>query len=62
MSVHDMLSWADIAGTQMCKVFYDYSNERDESSRRQLLDELRVAISSMQAVTERLMELEFVLE
>lgn len=62
MSVHDILSWADIAGTQMSKVFYDYSNERDESVRRQMLDELRIAISSMQAATEKLMELEFVLE
>jgi hypothetical protein len=62
MSTHDILSWADVAGTQMCRVFYDYSKERDEVTRKQLLEELRIAISSMQAVTERLMKLEFVIE
>lgn len=61
MSTHDMIIWADEAGTQMCRVLSDYSGERDPNVRAHLLDELRVAISAFQAITERLMDLEFLL-
>jgi len=62
MSTHDLISWADIAGTQMCKVLFDFSSERDEAIRREMLKELRIAVSSFQAVTERLLEIEFMLD
>lgn len=58
MSIHDMLGWADDAGTKMCRAFYEYSNERDEIIRAEILKELAVAISSMQAIIEKLQEKE----
>lgn len=53
-----MISWADNAGTAMCKLLSDYSSERDENIRLFYLSELTVAISGLQAVTEELMERE----
>lgn len=62
MSTHDMISWADEAGTQMCRVLFDYSNERDHEVRLVLLKELSIAISSFQALTERLIATERLLQ
>jgi hypothetical protein len=62
MSTHDLLAWADDAGLKMLRVFDDISSERDPVVRIYLLNELKVAITSMQVVTERLLDLEFMLD
>lgn len=55
MSTHDILVWADVAGSAMAKAFSEYSKEKDPDVRGAILEELKRAISQMQAVTEELL-------
>lgn len=55
MSTHDILEWTDVAGSAMAKAFSDYRKEKDPDTRGAILEELKSAISQMQAVTEELL-------
>lgn len=55
MSTHDIIEWTDVAGSAMAKAFSDYRKEKDPDVRGAILEELKRAISQMQAVTEELL-------
>lgn len=50
MSTHDLLEWADTAGSGMAKGFSDYRKEGQLES----LDEIRYALLALVAVTDEL--------
>lgn len=50
MSVHDLLAWADSAGTGMAKALGDYRRENDSIS----LEEIRTGLVALSAVIDEL--------
>lgn len=50
VSTHDLLEWADAAGSGMAKGFGDYRKDRELVS----LEEIRTALMSLLAVTDEL--------
>jgi hypothetical protein len=50
MSTHELLEWADQAGTGMAKAFADFRKEGSLAS----LDEISVALLALTAVTDEL--------
>lgn len=50
LSTHEILNWADSAGSGMAKAFDDYRKYGEEES----LDELKQAVKSLEAVIEEL--------
>lgn len=50
MSTHEMLEWADVAGSGMAKAFGDYRKE----GAPEALDEIRQALLALSAVTDEL--------
>lgn len=62
MSAHTIIGRLDDIVLAMAKTLYEYSGERDEQIRRHLLNELRLATSSLQAGIEKLLSLEGVIQ